>query len=281
MNNYVRYIFPRGSSLSRVGIATALIAGIVPEITALGQSVSGHITESTTGAAVSGASLVLLDKGGHPKSVTNSGPEGNYSITAAENGTYTLSVSGPGLNPIQTQPVQLLAGKPTNLDIALSLGAPKLATVVVKGAKSVVHASSANPGKYNEFLRRRELGIGTFLTREQIEMKPSAQTFELFTSIPGLKVRQNGTQWYVQSAHCRSLLPAGSRNTMDDDDPTTPERYPILFIDGVRVRGLGYLREINPSQIEGIEIYQGASELPPIAKGNACAAIFVWLKSGQ
>jgi hypothetical protein len=68
---------------------------------------------------------------------------------------------------------------------------------------------------------------------------------------------------------------------MDDEDPSAPERYPILFVDNVRVKGLSYLSELNPSQIEAIEIYQGPSELPAEAKGMACAAIFIWLRSGQ
>lgn len=61
---------------------------------------------------------------------------------------------------------------------------------------------------------------------------------------------------------------------MDDDDPT----FPILFVDGMRVRGLSFLNSISPAQIEGIEVYQGAAQLPAEAKGNACAAIFIWLK---
>lgn len=260
---------------------TTLLSWLVPSTVAYCQSVSGKVTERTTGAVVKGANLVLLDKSGHPKMAASTDSVGKYSFTAREQGTYTLSIGASGLDPIQTQPFQLIAGADTVLDIVLSLGTTRLSTVVVKGAKSVVSASMANPGKYDEFLRRRELGIGTFLTREQIEAKPNAQTFELFSAIPGLKVRQHGTEWFVQSAHCRSVLPGGKLTSMEDDDPTAPERYPTLFIDGVHVRGLATLRDINPSQIEGIEVYQGSSELPAMAKGNSCAAIFVWLKSGQ
>jgi hypothetical protein len=61
---------------------------------------------------------------------------------------------------------------------------------------------------------------------------------------------------------------------MDFDSPV----HPILFIDGFRVRGLGTLSALNPSDIEAIEVYQGAAQLPAEAKGNACAAIFVWVK---
>lgn len=260
--------------------AVAAVFALAPFANATAQSVSGQVTEKSTGTPVRNANLVLLDQGGHPKAATVSDTAGWYVLRAAAPGTYRLTVSGPGLNPIQTQDIQLFADKQTNFDIVLSLGTPRLATVVVKGEKSVVNASAANPHKYDEFLMRRKLGIGTFLTREQIEAKPTAQTPSIFAQIPGLKVRQHGTSWDIRSQRCPAKLPGGGPGSEDmlADDPT---QWPILYIDGVHVRGLATLNDINPSQIEGIEVYQGAAQLPAIAKGNACAAIFVWLKSGQ
>jgi hypothetical protein len=38
------------------------------------------------------------------------------------------------------------------------------------------------------------------------------------------------------------------------------------------------LREIPPQEIEAIEVYQGAGEMPAEAKGDACFAIFIWLR---
>ena len=152
--------------------------------------------------------------------------------------------------------------------------APQIATVTIE-AKPIVKSAGPNRGKYDEFLRRRSLGIGTFLTRDQIEAKPAAQTYQLFQNIPGLKISQHGTQWFIRSQRCPARLPtSGAMPDLDADNVN----FPILFIDGFRVRGLGTLSTLNPSSIEAIEVYQGAAQLPAEAKGNACAAIFIWLK---
>ena len=142
-------------------------------------------------------------------------------------------------------------------------------------AKSAVSTSGPNSRKYELFLMRRKLGMGTFLTRDQIDSKPASQTYQLFQNIPGLKISQHGTQWIIRSQRCPAKLPtAGPPPDMDRDTPD----FPILFIDGFRVRGLNTLNTLKPSDVEAIEVYQGAAQLPAEAKGNACAAIFIWLR---
>ncbi len=242
------------------------------------QSVSGFVTERQSQARVVGANVILVDGGKHPKSVTQSDSAGRYHIMAPSAGTYSIIANGRGLASTQTAEISLTTGEDGKMDIQLSLAVSTLATVVVTGGKRIVNASPANSHKYDLFLLRKNLGIGTFITREQIEAKPTAETAQIFQSIPGLKVQQQGTRWLIHSQRCPHKVETRTvEMTMDADDPAL---YPILFIDGFRVRGLSALNDINPKQIEGIEVYQGAAQLPAEAKGNACAAIFVWLKSG-
>jgi outer membrane receptor protein involved in Fe transport len=164
---------------------------------------------------------------------------------------------------------------PLGAQSADTTGSSTLPAVTVT-AKPVVETAGPNWRKYDLFLMRRKLGMGTFLTRDQIEAKPAAQTFQLFQNIPGLKISQHGTQWIIRSQRCPAKLPmaGGPPPDMDGDNP----EYPILFIDGFRVRGLNTLNTLKPNEIEAIEVYQGAAQLPAEAKGNACAAIFVWLR---
>jgi hypothetical protein len=155
-----------------------------------------------------------------------------------------------------------------------STKAPTLPVVTVT-AESPVATAGPNHRKYDMFLMRRKLGMGTFLTREQLESKPASHTYQLFQNIPGLKISQHGTQWVIRSQRCPAKLPvAGPPPDMDRDVPG----FPILFIDGFRVRGLGTLNMLKPNEVEAIEVYQGSAQLPAEAKGNACAAIFIWLK---
>ena len=276
----------RSGAAQVIALTAAAILCIYPATFASAQSISGRVTERQSGASVRGAGVVLINKDGRAQMAAYADSSGKYSIAAPQAGVYTLAVSGRGLVRFVTEAVDLRVGSESKLDVALSLGPTRLDTVVVTG-KPVVDRSLANPHKYDEFILRRNLGIGTFLTREQIEAKPTAQTLSIFSTIPGLKVRQHGTEWFIQSQRCPGQFGggrgSGSRSRrgsgrMDYDDPNL---WPALFIDGFKVIGLATLNTISPSQIEAIEVYQGVAQLPAVAKGNSCAAIFVWLKSGK
>jgi hypothetical protein len=261
-------------TLRLVPALVSAFAMVYPSASA-GQIISGTVREKSSQAGVGDAVVILFDADKKLRSAVRSTPQGTYAITAPSPGLYSLSVQKSGLTTINTEIFRLVGTSSIVRDFEAMISPPTLATMTVTG-KPVVNSAGPNSHKYDQFLLRRNLGIGTFLTREQIEAKPATQTPQLFQNIPGLKVTQNGTQWLIHSQRCASKLEGGGRDaSMDEDDPAL---FPILFIDGFRVKGLGTLNDLNPSDIEGIEVYQGAAQLPAEAKGNACAAIFVWLR---
>lgn len=165
---------------------------------------------------------------------------------------------------------------------AQSVTANVLDTVRVTG-RPLVQPPPGNPTKYDEFLRRRQLGFGHFFTRQEIEESGMNMVHDLLRMIPGMLVSVSGTTPTIQSRRC----PGGSIPGMD---PTAllggrgrkkdPTQQPMLFVDGHRVRDIESLDDIHPGQIEAMEVYQGAAQLPAEAKGDSCAAIFIWLRSG-
>lgn len=255
--------------------ATAFLAtALARPATLSSQSIVGTVTERSSGTAIMGAAVILHDAKRTVKGAVTSNAEGTYSIVVPSAGSYYLSVQKSGLTSIETEMFKISSDSVHIMNIEAGVAAPQLTPVTVI-AKATVNTSGPNKHKYDQFLLRKSLGMGTFLTREQIEAKPATQTYQLFQNIPGLKISQNGTQWIIRSQRCPAKLPTGGPPPdMDFDIPGLP----ILFIDGFRVRGLGTLSTLNPSEIEAIEVYQGAAQLPAEAKGNACAAIFVWTK---
>lgn len=239
------------------------------------QTVEGVILEKASGTPIPGAIVLLMDANGKIKAFTQSAADGSYSVKAPARGTYRISLQKSGLISIDTPFFEISADEIIKRTFQPEVAPPKLASVTVM-ATPIVRTSGPNSHKYDEFLRRRSLGIGTFLTREQIEARPHSQAFQIFQGIPGLKVTQHGTSWFIHSQRCPSMLGGGGsmEQNMDGDSPL----FPILFIDGFRVKGLSTLQDLQPSQIEAVEVYQGAAQLPAEAKGNACAAIYVWLK---
>ena len=141
-------------------------------------------------------------------------------------------------------------------------------TVVGTATKPLRYAGTT---KYDEVFLRRKIGLGTLVTREDIDSRFGFHTYELLRTIPGVRI-WNGPPKRIRFARCQE--PGGI----------------TVFVDGVRqlsdssALGLGEepvietLSRINPSDIEMIEVFRGPSEIPGIYHWNGCAVIAIWTK---
>jgi len=141
-------------------------------------------------------------------------------------------------------------------------------TVVGTATKPLRYAGTT---KYDEVFLRRKIGLGTLVTREDIDSRFGFHTYELLQTIPGVRI-WNGPPKRIRFARCQE--PGGI----------------TVFVDGVRqlsdssALGLGEepvietLSRINPSDIEMIEVFRGPSEIPGVYHWNGCAVIAIWTK---
>jgi len=252
------------------------MAGLAFPINA--QTVVGSVVESVSRLPVRSAGVVILDSNNRVKNAVLTDSLGRYQITAPAAGVYRLSFQHPGLATLTIDKITISTTQAAVVDTSLIV-----ATVLPKVTVSEVAEVSSlpgNPHRLDDFFRRKAFGTGVFLTRSDIDSHANAYTQELFGKIPGLKVRTHGSEWYLRSQRCSGRgipgLDAGSL-TGGVAGPD-PKIEPMVFIDGYRVQDPKTLYELVPSQIEAIEVYQGAAELPAEAKGDACFAIFVWLR---
>jgi hypothetical protein len=220
-----------------------------------------------SGDPLYGATVSLLASNTNPIKVARTDSSGAYRIIAPSAGPYSILISRIGFAPFETGKVDLLQDSIISRDVFLKPQSVRLAPVEIN-EKPIVTVTAANPHKFDLFLERRARGFGFFLTHDQIKAKNNFKLQQLLQSVPGIKVRQVGTRWVLQSQHCPGM--PGS------DDPA---RRPIVFVDGHATSGQEQLDLINSSQIEGLEVYQGGSELPAEAIGRACFAIFIWLRT--
>jgi hypothetical protein len=174
----------------------------------------------------------------------------------------------------QQFPITLVAGKNRNVALILPPIAQALPDVNVSDrfAKPARYASTR---KYDEFYTRRAQGMGTFLTREDIDRQFKTNTPELLQGVPGLKVKRIGNEWRIQSLQCQMGLPSMGAELSD------PQKWIRVFIDGMDVGDASELATVNPAEIEAMEIYKGPAELPVEARGKGCAAVFIWTRDGS
>ena len=128
-----------------INLLTPLACVLLLGLTALGQvssSLSGIVTDPN-GAVIQGAVVtVKQDATGQEFKVTTS-TGGNFTLPSMSVGTYTVSVTAQGFKTAVVQGVEINAGTPANVNVALEIGGAN-ETVTVQGGAEIVQSQTAN-----------------------------------------------------------------------------------------------------------------------------------------
>ncbi len=224
-------------------------------------SLGGRILDARSGEAVAGASVRVVGSDGF--AVTDR--EGSFTLYALRPGQAILQILFRG-RPVEPRSVDLDAGRHTEVRITLSIprgeaatGASEPASVLELEPLEVVVRRRAPAGKLRGFYERREIGLGTFLTGEEIRERSPLQTSDLLRSFPGVFVSR------ADFDRPRLRL-SGGRCEVD------------FFLDGVPAYGLS-IDDVAPDDIDGIELYRGPAEVPiAYRKATTCAAVLIWTR---
>jgi hypothetical protein len=119
----------------------------------------------------------------------------------------------------------------------------------------------------SDFYDRMARGFGYFVTREQIEKRNPMNLSDMMRMVPGARLMPiRGTSM----AALRFSRAQGGRDC--------PPQY---YVDGVKAWNLN-IDDIVPMDVEGIEIYEGASSIPPqynTKEGNTiCGVVLIWTR---
>jgi hypothetical protein len=120
------------------------------------------------------------------------------------------------------------------------------------------------------FEQRRARGIGTFITRDQIDARHTTTTSDLFRSLPSVVlIRVSAGLGIRFPANFTSLRRGGQDVCM-----------PMIWVDGQRAPGME-IDELIATDIQAIELYRGVATTPAqFATGGAvpCGAVVVWTR---
>lgn len=216
-------------------------------------ALSVSVTNAATGEPLRGAQVILLATG--LGGVTNEA--GALLLEGLAPGARTVEVRYLGFAPERTS-VLLQSERAADLAFALEVRPIGLAALQVKVHKKVRRLELTG------FDRRKARGFGTFITREQIEARQPQRMSDVLRSVPGVHLASTGF--------------SDSRASMLRSTPS--RRCPIqYYMDGVQVFAFN-IDDVRPHDIEGLEIYKGASEIPPdFNRGTAlCGVIVIWTR---
>lgn len=150
------------------------------------------------------------------------------------------------------------AADTAEVEVTLGVAAQRLTAVVIQDHPAQLRQLVA-------FETRRKQGIGHFITRSQIEDRHPYLLSDMVRMIPGtiLVSADNGRTALRFSRVARNNCP------------------PQFFVDGIQVTGFS-IDDMPPGDVEGVELYAGASGLPPeynrVHGTSICGTVIIWTK---
>ena len=140
------------------------------------------------------------------------------------------------------------------------------------------------------FDEHRRVGLGRFMTADEIDRLRAGSTSAVLTRFTGLQLMPGKANmaWAVSGRGPKSLSGAASTRPSEEDGAFGAKRacFAHVWLDGVQVyRGLDReplfnVNGLSPSAIEGIEFYSGSAQTPPEYSGlkSTCGVLVIWTK---
>ena len=279
MKQALQHLLPRlAAPLRPVAVAMALL--LPTGAVAQNGSVTGTVTDATTGQPINGTLIRLLDT----ELRTLSNANGRFLIPGIPAGVYTVQTTHVGY-ATSSQEVTIAAGDATALEFELTVSAVALDELIVTGTAGEVE--------------RRKLGVSasSLNVEDQQERMPLKSFSEVLEGrIPG--VRSVGSVGGVGAS--RPL-------TVRGNDSFSLSQRPVIYIDGIRVDsrgsewgsgvgGTGFsttccafsggagedrLSDLNPDEIDRIEVLKGPAAATLYGSEASGGVIQVFTKRGR
>jgi hypothetical protein len=219
-------------------------------------TIAGLVIAANTLAPISKVRVALVGTG--RMMLTDS--LGRFRFDSLRAATYLVQVKG---DSDETPLTSVEVGERERVDLMVKLGKRdpnQLPDLVTTAAGPAAEPLARLP---LEFLERKKLGIGQFLTGVEISERRPPSVVDLFRTFRGMEVR------------CRSGIctPHMVR--------TPPSCMPKVYVDGAAADA-GILRGIDRENLQAVEVYLGISQYPtdfPMNPSEAkCGLIVLWTR---
>jgi outer membrane receptor protein involved in Fe transport len=250
----------RTRETSRLGLLLACaglaVAAVAPASAAQSGVLRGVVVDSTDGSLIENADILAASI----KQVARSNDKGQFTLTKLSKGELEITIRRLGYLP-QQQTIMVSGGDRDSVKVVLVAQPEVLQAIAIDAVER--HRRQG----IEDFYVRRTQGIGTFITRQQIEALRTTHSTDALRQVPGI-------QLFRTRSGDNTVRFTGTSSINHRDCP------PNLWLDGQHVSNME-LDQIPANDIEGIELYRGASTTPAqFWQGNTqntfCGTIVVW-----
>lgn len=244
---------------------------------AAGQTIRGRVLDATSGEIVPAAAVTVLGPDERPAGRTHTGRDGSFVLPLRGSGAYRLRAERTGYQPTLSQVLEVGARETLEVELRLSAEPLKVEPLTVTGRRTPPRVPAL---EMNGFYRREQQGSGHHLRREDLERQSNTNLAQVLDRIPGTYVyRDKHGRQYLSFSRAQSVG-TFSRAQRKQTDICLPK----IYLDGSLIT---YVLEgptindfVQPEQVEAIELYRSASEVPIEYNSNAaCGVILLWTRT--
>lgn len=251
-------------------LATRLLCGLVVLFIAPGLvfaqdgTITGTVTDGETDEPLPGATVQIASIG---VGAATDG-DGEYTINV-EPGTYTLSVTFVGYSPAERE-VEVTAGETVTADFTLQVSAEQLDQVTVTG-----------------------LGLSQDRGRSQVSVgRVDADDIAERSSFDNVSQLMSGNVAGVSASASSGNIGSGIRFNIRGGGGLGGDGQPAIYVDGTRIddaevggfgaggQGTSALADLNPSDIENIDIIRGPAGAAIYGTDGSNGVVLITTKSG-
>jgi hypothetical protein len=229
-------------SISAVLIGVVLFLVARP---AAAQMIHGRLLQEGTLTPVAGASVQLLDSRGNELDRLVTTNEAGTFAMRVEPGRYTLRIRRIGYTPLITPAITLAANEVFEGTYRVSPATVRLAT------ERITERANLELGR-DGMLRRKELGKGVFLYRQDLAGKDQSEFASLLRGVDGIRVEASGKVTSTEGWRCLYFMVNKVPVTSVPRGIPGSTQWPTL-------------EDLVPTghDVMAIEIYREFTEVPP------------------
>lgn len=228
-----------------------------------GGNLIGRVLDSRSGSPLTGASVQLQEAG--RDAITNE--RGVFVLRDVASGPDVITIEMLGYAD-QEKVIQILGGRAQDIEVRMTTEPIELTPMIVEVRPRSWFSDRA--GLEDRLLS----GNGMIFTREDLmELQPRVLG-DLMRQVPGARVRTTGGTysgtWTVQFRGAANLQGQACN--------------PVIWMDGIKIGNDPVMfRDITGPEIDAVEVYRGAAEVPgEFSGGDArCGVVVVWTRRGR
>ena len=242
-----------------------------------GQTLIGRVQDLSTRQPVAAVDVSVLTENEKLLGRAQTDSLGRFTVqwTAAER--VRVRTERIGFVPSTSEVFTVRSGEAVTVRMWMSTSAIQVDPLTISARERANDVS----GNLAEIERRKQLGGGKFIMREEIRQSGASQISHVLMNVPGIYLQPEANNQHA--VHAYSLHNAGvsrsaaSRRRNSADCPMT------IFLDGrIHRHPISGVNVVPADDIEAIEVYRGLAEVPVEFAGEhaRCGIIALWTTRG-